>query len=136
MEEIKIIKIITEEITEPRKDGTRGSSLYSIPFKLNATPSSLWIDAFIKTWNLPPSYTSMHRPGIASVSGDRIILDGTTIEEVKDTHKKTLELCISEANRIEQEILENKQKQKEQDKKKSDEFRRNLETKAKEIHFE
>ena len=28
----------------------------------------------------------MHRPGIASVSGDRIILDGTTVEELERYH--------------------------------------------------
>ena len=36
----------------------------------------------------------MHRPGIASVEGDEILLNGTTIEEVRDYHRKTLNLCI------------------------------------------
>ena len=41
----------------------------------------------------------MHRPGIASAIGDKIILDGTTIDEVKDYHRDTLLLCVNEANK-------------------------------------
>jgi hypothetical protein len=42
----------------------------------------------------------MHRPGIARVEGDRVILDGTTIEEVERYHLDTLKLAVSEANRL------------------------------------
>jgi hypothetical protein len=40
----------------------------------------------------------MHRPGIARVSSDRIILDGTTIEEVERYHLETLKLAVSATN--------------------------------------
>ena len=40
----------------------------------------------------------MHRPGIASVSGSKIILDGTTMEEVERTHQKTLKLAVDVTN--------------------------------------
>ncbi len=36
----------------------------------------------------------MHRPGIASVVDDEILLNGTTIEEVREYHRETLKLCI------------------------------------------
>jgi hypothetical protein len=42
----------------------------------------------------------MHRPGIATVSGDRVYLDGTTIEEVKKYHRETLVLALDETNRM------------------------------------
>lgn len=42
----------------------------------------------------------MHRPGIARVEGDRIILDGTTIEEVERYHLKTLKLAVERANEL------------------------------------
>jgi hypothetical protein len=42
----------------------------------------------------------MHRPGIARVHGDRIVLVGTTIEEVQRHHRDTLILCVQETNRI------------------------------------
>lgn len=40
----------------------------------------------------------MHRPGIASVSGDRIILDGTTVEEVERYHAETLRSVVAKVN--------------------------------------
>jgi hypothetical protein len=41
----------------------------------------------------------MHRPGIASLRGDKIYLDGTTMEEVERYHRDTLKLAIQETNR-------------------------------------
>lgn len=43
---------------------------------------------------------------IASVYGDKIILDGTTIEEVRDYHRETLILCVDESNKKEKQIIE------------------------------
>lgn len=105
-EEIKIIGVITNEVELPKMDGTQGSALYKIPFKLSRVPSELWADLFIQSWHHPPKYTMMHRSRIAKVVGDKIILDGTTIEEVKSYHRDTLLLCISEANKKEREINE------------------------------
>ena len=42
----------------------------------------------------------MHRPGIARVAGDRIILDGTTIEEVEKYHRDTLIIVIQRVNEL------------------------------------
>lgn len=42
----------------------------------------------------------MHRPGIASVIGDRLILDGTDLEEVEAYHAKTLKLVVERANEL------------------------------------
>lgn len=103
-EEIKIIGIITNEVTVPKMDGTRGSALYKIPFKLSRIPSRLWEELFIQSWKCPPRFTTMHRSKIASVIGDKIILNGTTIEEVKSYHRDTLLLCVNEANAKEREI--------------------------------
>ncbi len=54
----------------------------------------------------------MHRPGIASVSGDEILLDGTTIEEVRDYHREVLLLCVDVANKKEEEIIAAEQRKK------------------------
>ena len=45
----------------------------------------------------------MHRPGIARVESDKIILDGTTIEEVKQYHRDTLILCVEKTNEEEKQ---------------------------------
>ena len=97
-EDLRITRVIVEEVTEPRNDGTRGSALYTIPFQLSARPPADWGSLFEKHWNRPPRYTAMHRPGIARVSGNKILLEGTTIEEVKDYHRDTLKLAVDATN--------------------------------------
>lgn len=99
-ESIRVEGIIIEEVTLPKNDATSGSALYAVPFRLSEKPTATWIELFVRSWKLPPRFTSMHRPGIARVEGDRIILDGTTIEEVKRYHLDTLKLAVSEANRL------------------------------------
>ena len=99
-EPIKIMGVIIDEVTVPRNDRTRGSALYRIPFQLSQRPSHEWSEIFIEKWNRPSSYTTMHRPGIASISGDRVYLDGTTLEEVEKYHRNTLKLALKETNQF------------------------------------
>lgn len=72
-------------------------------FRLSSKPTSTWSELFLRNWNYPPSFTSMHRPGIARVESDKIILDGTTIEEVKQYHRDTLILCVEKTNEEEKQ---------------------------------
>jgi hypothetical protein len=51
---------------------------------------------------MPPQFSSMHRPGIARVIGNAIVLDGTTLEGVEKYHRDTLRLCVNEANKAEE----------------------------------
>lgn len=112
-EPMRIVGIIVDEVTEPRNDGTPGCALYRVPFRLSRVPSSLWKQLFIQTWDMPPRFSTMHRPGIASISGDKIILDGTTIEEVRDVHRETLLLCVDKANDLEAHHVEQQRKEEE-----------------------
>jgi TIR domain len=98
-EDIRITRVIVEEITEPQNNGTPGSALYSIPFALSRRPPSAWAEMFIANWNHPPRWTTMHRPGIARLSGSTVSLNGTTIEEVEHYHRDTLQLAVDETNR-------------------------------------
>lgn len=66
-EPIRIIRVATEKLGQPRNDGTRGSALYAVPLELSRKPGSDWADLFVKTWDRPPRFTSMHRPVIAQV---------------------------------------------------------------------
>ena len=101
-EPIRILGVILDEVTQPRNDGTRGSALYRIPFRLSRGPSRMWSELFIKEWDHPSSYTTRHRPEIARVDGDKIVLSGTTIEEV---HRDTLVLALKAANQ-QMEVVE------------------------------
>lgn len=97
-EPIEIVGVDTASVGAPRNDGTSGSALYLVPIKLSRTPPREWATALPDAWDRPPEFTTMHRPGIARVSGDCIILDGTTIEEVRDYHARTLALVVAELN--------------------------------------
>ena len=72
--------------------------MYTVPFQLSARPPASWGSLFVEHWNHPPQLTMMHRPGIARVSGNKIFLEGTTVEEVKDYHRDTLKLAADAAN--------------------------------------
>ena len=134
-EPVHIIGIVTEDISRPKLDGTRGSALYSIPFKLSKIPSREWVTLFIHEWNYPRRFSTMHRPGIASVHGDTILLDGTTLEEVSNYHKDTLILCVDEANRKEAELLAQRSRAQEQENEQIKQFSDHLSALADEIDF-
>ena len=123
-EQIKIKGILVDEVSEPDFDGTRGSALYKIPFELNKEPDYIWCELFREIWDRPPKFTQMHRPGIGYVSGNKIILDRTTIKEVRDYHRDTLLSVINEVNRR-YSILKDKEKkeQQQQNKKREDHYR-------------
>jgi len=97
-EPIRLLGVATEEVGRPRSDGTPGSALYRVPIRLSRAPSYAWVELFVQVWDRPPRWTSMHRPGIASVSGDMIILDGTTLDEVQRVHRDTLKLVVETVN--------------------------------------
>lgn len=134
-EPIRILGIITDEITIPKMDGTRGSALYKISFRLSKSPSSLWKRLFISIWQAPPRFSTMHRFGIASVWGDKIVLDGTTIEEVRDYHRETLLLCVEEANKKEAEIIKEEQARKAREEARKNEHFSNVNNVADRIKF-
>ena len=134
-EPIRIVGIITDEVGEPRNDGTPGCALYRVPFRLSRLPSALWADLFVRAWDRPPRWSTMHRPGIARVSGDKIILDGTTIEEVRDVHKETLVLCVDVANKVECDYLRREQERREREERRRKDHMKNVADIANEIKF-
>ena len=100
---IRLLGVIEEKVGNPRNDGTRGSALYAVPFRLSREPSSQWTELFQQVWDRPPRFTTMHRPGIASVYGDTLVLDGTTMEEVENCHLDTLKIVIPRVNELAEE---------------------------------
>jgi len=135
-EEIKIIGVIADEVGVPRNDGSRGSALYKIPFLLSAKPSFEWSQLFIENWNHPPMFTSMHRPGIAQVVGKKIILERSTLEEVKKYHRDTLILAVNETNKRMKQIYERKREEEERKMKQIEEHKKNVNDISKDIKFD
>jgi hypothetical protein len=135
-EDIKITRVIVEDITEPRKDGTYGSALYSIPFALSRTPPPEWGKLFVEHWNHPPRFTTMHRPGITRIHDATVTLDGTTIEEVERYHRDTLQLVVAETNKQYQDWRRVEEGRKAREETEREQRRKNLEDASKRIKFD
>jgi TIR domain len=60
-EPIRIVGVVVDEVSEPLLDGTRGSGLYRVPFRLSRKPAAEWAELFVRTWDHPPRFTTMHR---------------------------------------------------------------------------
>ena len=133
--EIKIKGVLIDEVGEPLNDGTPGSALYKVPFELNRRPDSLWSDLFKQNWDRPPSWSMRHRPGIGYVIGNKIILDGTTIDEVKEVHKETLKLVVETVNKTYAEIMQKERLRKEREEQERNQHRNNIRNIADDIEF-
>ncbi len=134
-DDIYIIGVIENEVTAPRNDGTRGCALYCVPFRLSRRPSEIWKKVFIQTWEYPPRFTSMHRSQIASVQNDKILLNGTTLEEVQKYHRDTLLLCVEIANQKEREYLQRENEAREKAQQQEEERKRKVSEMASKITF-
>jgi hypothetical protein len=77
----------------------------------------------------------MHRPGIARVYGDVFSLDGTTVEEVRDTHARTLGLIVAKVNEDVPVFLSRAQAAEDRAASESQAHRRNVEDVAGPIDF-
>lgn len=135
-EPIKIKGVIIDEVTSPKRDGTRGSALYRIPFKLSHQPTREWIDSFIRCWNFPPHFTTMHRPAIANVIGDKIILGGTTMEEVEQYHRETLVMAVAKANEETAKLREEERKRIEEEYRREQEHRKSVKDISDKLKFD
>jgi len=78
----------------------------------------------------------MHRPGIASVSGATITLDGTNMEEVEQFHRDTLQLAVAEANRKYREWALNQEQRRAREESQREEHKKQVDNAAKRIKFE
>ena len=133
---IRLVEIVADEIGTPRNDGTPGSALYSVPIRLSAIPPPEWVQLFVSTWNHPPRFTTMHRPGIASVGGNRVILNGTTLDEIESYHRETLLLVVQETNKKYLELLAQASKAEAREEERVRRHREEVKKKAQGIRFE
>ena len=134
--DIRIVEVIAGEVTEPRNDGTPGSALYTVPLRLSATPPSLWASLFVQHWDQPPRWTPMHRSGIARVVGNKVLLEGTTIEEVEMYHRDTLQAVLEVTNRDYRQLTEQQERERRARENEQAHHRRNVDDVARRINFE
>jgi len=135
-EDIRITRVIVEDVTEPRSDGTPGSALYAVPFALSRCPPPEWAQLFVSIWDHPPRWSTMHRPGIARISGATVVLDGTTIDEVEMVHRDTLQLVLDESNRRFRERREQQEQQRAHEQAEREEHQRRVDETSKRVKFD
>lgn len=135
-ESIRIKGVLVDQVSEPRRDGTRGSALYRVPLQLSARPSPEWAHLFVETWNHPPQFTTMHRPGIARVVGDCIVLDGTTLEEIEKYHRDTLVLVVGRVNQLVAADAERRESARQRESEASADHRRQVEDISRRLKFD
>lgn len=133
---IRIIGVIVNKIGTPHNDGTRGSALYEVPFQLSNKPPFEWAEFFIHCWDNPSSSTMMHRPGTASVIGDTVMLNRTTVEEVEKYHRETLIQACNRANEKYKEFLKQEQIAEALEQKRLEAHQQNAEDISKRIKFD
>ncbi|QTE30915.1 hypothetical protein [Pengzhenrongella sicca] len=102
-EPLSILGVDAAGVGQPRNDGTPGSALYAVPIKLSRAPSFREGQFLVYHWDNPSSWSTMHRKGIARVVGDCLVLNGTTVEEVRDHHVGTLKQVVLASNQSESE---------------------------------
>jgi hypothetical protein len=117
-------------------DGTRGSALYAVPFRLSRRPSPEWAELFRRNWDRPPQFTTMHRPGIACVEGTRIVLDGTTLEEIESHHRDTLKLVLDKTNEEEARLRTEQRAREREREEREAAHRRDVEERARRLNFD
>ncbi|WP_241957681.1 hypothetical protein [Staphylococcus devriesei] len=77
----------------------------------------------------------MHRFGKVKVIEDKIILDGTTIEEVKNYHRDVLIMCVEDTNKEYKKFIETKLKKQQIEKEKIKNFEVSLKQNIEDIKF-
>lgn len=135
-EPLQIQGLITDQVGSPRNDGTRGSGLYRVPIRLSRALDSGEGQYLTQLWDRPPQFSTMHRPGIGSVVGDTFILDGTTVEEVRDYHARTLALIVERFNQEVPKLVEQQEARERRAQAEQDAHRQNVTDVADSIRFE
>ena len=93
-ENIRIVGIVTDEVSEPRNDGTEGSALYHVPIALSRRPPRLWRKRFLQAWYA--GIYLMLRP--IEIHGDRLLIVETYMEEVERHHVARIMSILRETN--------------------------------------
>lgn len=70
------------------------------------------------------------------MTGSKIILNGTTIEEVQQYHKETLILCVKVANEEEAKILAHQRQEEEQQRQRAERHKKVVRDIAGDLDFD
>ncbi len=127
---IQITGVIVEQVGDPPP----GATHYEIPLRLSRPPEPEWTIYLLRAWDGQQHVGPTSRPGI-EVGSDRIILDGTTIDDIEQYHMQTLKRAIDEANLLASEIRGKSQRAASAEEVKRLHHREHVATVAKRLRF-
>lgn len=133
---VEILGVVTDGVGSPRNDGGPGSALYAVPIGLSRPLTPEEGRVLTAIWDRPPQFTTMHRPGIARVSSDRIVLDGTTVDEVAKYHAATLVAVVERFNIVAAQTVERDEREAEAREQAEAAHRQHVQDVAGDIRFE
>jgi len=135
-EPLSIIGVDVDKVGLPRNDGTRGSGLYAVPIKLSRPPVPREAALLLHFWDNPRTWSTMHRSGIARIQDDSIVLDGTTVDEVRDVHAATVRGIVAWTNEAYEKEQELEAREREAEQARIAEHESNVRRTAAEIRFD
>ena len=96
-QEVKVLGVVVKEVSEPQSAG-RGRMVYDVPLQLSRRVPREWARYFLNAWHNGPNLMAVRKPAVVNVGADRIVLEGTNIEEVEQL-LGLIKFALSEANR-------------------------------------
>ena len=133
---VRMVGVVAAEVGAPRNDGSPGGGLYKIPIEIEPSPpDDDWRRLFVESFDSPSIHDTGHRAGIAQVYVHRIILDGTTMEELESTHLPTLKAALAQANEKYADLLAARRSLDEKKRQDAEIHRQMVEAAAKRIKF-
>ena len=118
-EPVRLTGVVLEAMHGPGDASLDGP--YDIPFQLSCVTSPEWEQEFLKAWD---RLTGNGLSVMASVGSDRIVLNGTTIDDVERDLMGVLKRAVAEANRATAEATQKlRQRAKLEEQKRIERFR-------------
>lgn len=97
-EPLRILGVIEQDVTTPRRDGLMTIHEYDVPLRLSREPTKAEASHITEMWTNPQVNRNLHRAVRAKMDGDRLVLTRTTIEEIRDLHAETLRAILTSTN--------------------------------------
>lgn len=97
-EPLRMLNVITDDVGKPGDLGS-GTDRYRVPIRLSRRATEHEADLITKSWNDLAVAASGDGTSPVSVTGDILLLERTTIEELRDAHAATLRQILQDTDR-------------------------------------